>query len=486
LYEIGGPLNFGPPDGQILSVGERDCIGVNLPTPIVNSGDQSPDFVFYERWVPEQEGIQLDSVDPILHSPTAGRCEKQTGSPKSCKIGGTRQQSSEGKPMSNDTLKLNDREVLQYTRETLQAHLPLHAAGYRCTTDDLFNVLLGVAAGRGTVESVCADLAGSPDAETLRGYLHEQLCVEDLPDLAEDLNAALADEIPRRVWRQPPEVAIDFQDRPYYGKTPQGEGLWVRGRAHDGTPRFYRIATAYVMRHGLRVTLALRFVLPGDTIVSVVDDLLKRLKTLGIRVACLYLDKGFGGVSVLDYLTRHEQPALIACTLRGKTGGTRALCRGHKSYRTTYTFIDAQGQPFTAELAVCRVFTTAKRTKRMKRRADWLIFILIHLDLSPRQARRLYRRRVGLESSYRCAGQVRGWTASNNPAYRFVLLALSFILLNVWIHLRWLFTQVPRRGRRRLDTKRLQLTRLAKFIVRALEQLYGCVREIEAPAIPRL
>ncbi len=387
--------------------------------------------------------------------------------------------------MSNDTLKLNDREVLQYARETLQQHLSLQAEGYVCTSDDLFNVLLGVAAGRGTVESVCADLVETVDPETIRGYLNEQLCVEDLPDLAQQLNAALADEIPHRVWRQARNVAIDFHDRPYYGKTPQAEGLWVRGRARDGTTRFYRIATAYVMLNGLRVTLALRFVLPGDTTVSVVDDLLKRLKRLGIRVACLFLDKGFDGVSVLDYLTRRQQPALIACTIRGKTGGTRALCCGHKSYRTTYTFTDAQGRPFTAELAVCRVFTTAKRTKRMKRRADWLIFILIHLDLSPRQARRLYRRRFGIESSYRCAGQVRGWTTSNNPAYRFVLLALSFVLLNVWVHLRWLFTQVPRRGRRWLDTRRFQLVRLARFIIRALEHLYGCVHEIEAPAMPR-
>ena len=387
--------------------------------------------------------------------------------------------------MAKDTLKLSDREVLQYARETLQQHLSLQADGYVCTSDDLFNVMLGVAAGRGTIESVCADLVGTADPETIRGYLNEQLCVADLPDLAQQLNATLADEIPHRVWRQARDVAIDFHDRPYYGKTPQAEGLWVRGRARDGTTRFYRVATAYVMLNGLRVTLALRFVLPGDSTVSVVDDLLKRLKRLGIRVACLFLDKGFDGVSVLEYLTGHQQPALIACTIRGKTGGTRALCRGYKSYRTTYTFTDAQGRPCTAELAVCRVFTTAKRTKRMKRRADWLIFILIHLDLSPRQARRLYRRRFGIESSYRCAGQVRGWTTSNNPAYRFVLLALSFVLLNVWVHLRWLFTQVPRRGRRWLDTRRFQLVRLARFILRALEQLYGCVHEIEAPAVPR-
>src|SRR3970040_63918 len=114
-----------------------------------------------------------------------------------------------------------------------------------------------------------------------------------------------------------------------------------------------------------------------------------------------------------------------------------------------------------------------------------MLFILIHLHWSPRQARRQYRLRFGIETSYRCAGQVRGWTTSPNPAYRFLLIALSFVLLNVWIHLRWLFTQVPRRGGRWLNTHLFQLNRLVKFILRALERHYCCRFEIVAPAAPR-
>jgi hypothetical protein len=261
--------------------------------------------------------------------------------------------------------------------------------------------------------------------------------------------------------------------------------LWVRGQAKDGTTRFYRVATAYLVLRGLRLTLALRFVLPGEDTVSVLDALLQTVTELGVRVACLLLDKGFDGIAVMDYLTRQGYPALVACTIQGTRGGTRALCQGHKSYRTTHTFTGTHPTRFTASLAVCRVFTTAKRTKRLKRRAEWLIFILIRLDLSPRYARHLYRRRFGIETSYRCAGRVRGWTTANNPAYRFVLLALAFLLLNVWGHLRWIFTQVPRRGGRRLDTRRFQLSRFTRFILRALEHLYGCIQTVTAPAVPR-
>ena len=77
----------------------------------------------------------------------------------------------------------------------------------------------------------------------------------------------------KRQWRQAQDIAIDLHERPYFGKTSQEEGLWVRSLAKDGTARFYRIATAYVIRCGLRVTLALHFFLPSDSIVSVLKTL---------------------------------------------------------------------------------------------------------------------------------------------------------------------------------------------------------------------
>jgi hypothetical protein len=387
--------------------------------------------------------------------------------------------------MLYSTPELTAQEVLRHAQDLLEEQLPLNAEGYKCTTDDLFKVLLGVAATKGTLEAVCADLVGTPDPHTIRGYFTKQLCVEELPALEQQLNAALAAEVPRRVHRHAQEVAIDYHDRPYYGKGEQAQELWVRGKAKDGTTRFYRVATAYVVLNGLRLTVALHFVLPDEDPVSVLDILLKRVKAQGLLVSCLLLDKGFESIAVLEYLTRQGQAALLACPSRGTTGGTRALCQGHKSYGTPHTFKGPQGVEFTAALLICRVFTTARRTGRHVRQADWLVFVQIHLALSPRYARHLYRSRFGIETSYRCEGQVRGWTTAKNPTYRFVLIALAFVLLNVWIHLRWLFTQVPRRGGRWLDTSRFPLVRFAKFLQRALEMWYGCVRAITAPALPR-
>lgn len=384
----------------------------------------------------------------------------------------------------NNTLILTDDAVLAEANTTLTEYLEVEAEGYKCTTSDLLNVLLSVAADRGTIESVCNDLNGPVDAERIRQYINEEVCVEELPQLEAAINKALTARLPHRIWRNPQDIAMDLHDRPYYGKMTAEEGLWVRGRAKDGTTRFYRIATVYLILNNLRFTLGICFVLPGMSTVTVVQRLLQQVKGLSIRCHRLLLDRGFAGIDVQAYLEEAQIPALIACPIRGKSGGTRALCRGRKGYRTQHTFKGANGQSRTADMVVCRVFTTSKRTKRGKRRATWWLFIQINLDLSPRQVRRLYRRRFGIETSYRCAGQVRGWTTSSNPAYRFLLMALAVLLVNIWTWLRWLFCQRPRRGKRQLDTQLFQLNRFAKFIIRAIQRHYGCVRQITAIVEP--
>jgi IS4 transposase len=109
----------------------------------------------------------------------------------------------------------------------------------------------------------------------------------------------------------------------------------------------------------------------------------------------------------------------------------RAACRGRASYRGGYTFNEGKEEEFTAQLAICRVFTTSRRTKRGKRRAEWLLFIMIALDWTPEKCRQRYRKRFGVETSYRLGNKLLGWTISPNSVYRFLLIGLGFLLLNL-------------------------------------------------------
>jgi putative transposase len=392
-----------------------------------------------------------------------------------------RNQQRGNKPMRDNIPRLTEKDVLNEAHQKLSKHLELKAEGYVCRTEQLFHILLGVAATKDTLTSVCSSLEDVAEATTIRNYLNQQIQVKDLAKIERAINSALACEIPPWICVCPREIAIDYHDQGYYGKSEQNEGLWVRAEAKNGTTRVYRVATSYVILNGFRFTLAIKFVGPRDENKSVLKFLLKRLKALKIGVKRLYLDKGFASVQVIKLLRKRKIAAIIACPIRGKTGGVRALLVGNKSYLTRHTFTSPEYGKARVEVAIVRAFTTSKRTARKPKEAQWLVYILIDVQVkNVKRVRKMYRRRFGIETSYRLSRKVRGWTTSVNAAYRFLLIGLSFFLLNVWISLRSVWTRKPKCKRQTLDEAHFRLRRFAKFIANALEAIYGRVSYIEA------
>jgi putative transposase len=263
-------------------------------------------------------------------------------------------------------------------------------------------------------------------------------------------------------------MALDYHDEPFYGKSPELRSYACRAQAKEGTTHVYRLASLYVMWRQVRVTLAVTYVLPEDAPRQVVQRLVERMRQLAFRPRVIYLDKGFSGGEVLTYLQQHNVPAIVACPIRGKAGkgGLRALCHGRRAYCTEYTFTD--GTPARLALYPRRVPDSTG-----KRRVKWLAFIVIHLDWSAKQVCQRYRRRFGIESSYRQLGRLRVRTTSRNPALRFFLLGLALLLLNVWVYLRWLATRLPQIGPAQLDLNAFRLHRFIVFLRRAIEQRFG-------------
>src|SRR5262245_1691152 len=102
------------------------------------------------------------------------------------------------KPTNHDKPKHNDEKVLRQAKKHLEIYLPLEADGYCATSETLYDILIGIAANRGTTESVCAELAGAPDPETIRRYFREQFTVEHLPQLQSSINAGLPANWPKK------------------------------------------------------------------------------------------------------------------------------------------------------------------------------------------------------------------------------------------------------------------------------------------------
>jgi len=364
----------------------------------------------------------------------------------------------------------------------LEASLEMNVEGRRVDTEMVLDVLVYAAATGGSIHSACETLIGSADDNTIRQYVNELITVENLDWLETAVNGILTMHVPRKVRRGRWDVAVDLHDQPYYGKTPSLLAMTCRGQAHDGTTHFFRIATLCLLAPGIRLTLAVRFVRPGESLPSVLEGLLERALPHVAGIRCLYADKGFASIEIFRLLERLNLSAIIACPIRGKNGGTRALCRASKSYTTTYTFGSAKGA-YTARVSLVRVYHTHKPYEKA---IEWRMFVQVNNTMTPDQIRANYRRRFGIESSYRCLNQARAYTTTQNAALRFFFLALALILLNTWILLRFAYCQVSRRGRlgRWIDESRFRLRSMTTFLRHALEEDYGLCTHIFSTCPP--
>jgi putative transposase len=375
--------------------------------------------------------------------------------------------------------ELKAEDVRAYALRIFKKHLRIEANGYCCKTDMIYDVLMKASAECSSLEAVCADLEEVADSNTLREYVNQALPSDELSAQEEQANRALAECIPESMARQGIEIAIDYHDEPFYGKQEATRAVTCSGQAKKGTTHFVRIATAYVIWRQVRLTLAVHYVLPNEEALEVLKILLQRLKKLGFSAKVLYMDKGFAATPIVNYLTTEaKQPAIIANPIRGKTGGTRALCCGRSSYTTAYTFTNG-----TSATIAMKASLVPDKTGKLRRK--WLAFLVILLDWSPDKIYQEYRRRFGVECSYRILRRLRATTTSRNPVLRFFLLSLGLILTNVWVLLRWEFARLLTTGPRRVDENLFRLHRFSKLLIRSIEKLYGTISAIPTHQSPQ-
>jgi hypothetical protein len=146
-----------------------------------------------------------------------------------------------------------------------------------------------------------------------------------------------------------------------------------------------------------------------------------------------------------------------------------------------YTFYANKPEAYTASLAVVRTY----EKRHGKRRAVWLLYLLVNVSTkNPKAIRARYRGRFGIEASYRCMRQTHALTTSHNPAFRFFLLGVAFLITNLWSILRWRYCQRPRRGARTIGQKTYLLQRHRQFLAQFIDERYSPISSIYAQSFP--
>jgi IS4 transposase len=116
------------------------------------------------------------------------------------------------------------------------------------------------------------------------------------------------------------------------------------------------------------------------------------------------------------------------------------------------------------------LYTPCLRDKRGHPQRKWLAYVLIESVGSPAEVLVIYRRRFGVECSVRLMPLSKARTTSRNPALRFFLLGLAFLLDNLW--LRHTVARRPGPRPRRVCQAYFPFRRFSSFLARPIEQLY--------------
>ena len=381
-------------------------------------------------------------------------------------------------------ITLTSEELLNFALETLLKHVRLHINGEKCTLENVFELILKASAGQTSINDVCDDTPGAASGTTVLNQLHQALPQKlgQLWRLEAKLNDALVANLTPRMRRVRCELAADLVLIPYHGQPAKDEKEIRRGQAREGTTHFHCYATLYMIYKDQRMTLCMTFVRKNDTMPDILRRLFRRLDVLNLNVKKLYLDKGFYSIAVIRLLKERGTPFILPAIAR-KNGGVSKLFVGRASYKTSYTLRNKKLGSEVVDLALTRKYSKGRyRRRKHSKRSKWFAYVTYRVRTHPLQIFQFYRRRFGIESSYRQMNRVRVRTSSTNPALRLLYVGVAFLLINLWVCLKQQYACDLHRKGRRVNPRRLTLLRMMHLIIRAVEQRLKPLQNLRVPA----
>ncbi len=375
---------------------------------------------------------------------------------------------------------LTSAAVHRLASDLLCTHLALRNYGRCCPATTLLTVVFAACARLTSVFAAALGLRRAPSAETVRQALRANLPALEL--LERRCNRTLHASLPR-LQRRRQRLAIDLTLLPYHGQPCHDPDELYRGQVKSGTTHFHAYATAYLIRRGQRVTVALSYVRQGEDLADVLRRLLRTAGQAGVRPHLLLLDRGFYAVSVIRYLQAARRPFLMPVPLRGRQadhpkgpGGTRVFAYWRRSGFGRHRLTGPKGRPATVRICVhCR----NRRGRRGKHGRERLVYAYWGWSPpAPDQVSELYRDRFGIETSYRQMNQCRARTCTRDPGVRLFLVAVALVLRNVWVWLHWEALAARRRGGRKLRLEALTLKALLQMLLEVAFQCFGFAEDV--------
>lgn len=336
-------------------------------------------------------------------------------------------------------------EVHRWALSWLCDAVRLKDHGWKCTARLVWSIVLRAAAQMVSISAACRDLSRGPSDQAVMTALEAGL-PKTLKALENQLHNALTGNLPSRVRKRSWPVAIDWHLTPYYGEPHASPNELYYGKPSQGTTKFHAYATACIVSHGVRYTLAVSWVRRHEKTIVVLRRLLSRIRDLGLKIKRMLLDRAFFSVPVTEFLQQERIAFLMPVMFRGRPPKKKKPLTGlrwikrQRAGRYRHTL---KNKKRTVTLTVYVTYRRHKNRKDGKQKSQKLLFAAWRVGGAPTEIREMYRKRFGIESSYRQRRQARIYTCTRNPHLRLVFMVVALLLRNLWV---WIHEQLLSEG----------------------------------------
>ena len=363
--------------------------------------------------------------------------------------------------------------------------LPLLATALRrtfspATLRDTADLLLRAAATRSSVHAARSQCRRGRSDRTAR-WLFSALV---LGKTQRAVTLALRRQIRPFLPTDPVDIAIDDHDRPDYGQPqdPRRKQV-VKTKEERGTHRAHRFASLSVLLPNFRLVASLRFRPKNGGTLASVQKALHDFHQAGGTVRDAFLDRGYYAYDVLTWLTAQVAAGKFHGAVVAMRLGSRQRKRwvvGKKSYATTHTMKGpTPGAPpltFTVHVVV-----RYQMGRKWKKHGCQYFIDAVFGDIRLTTVADRYRRRFGIESSYRILGQAMARTTSRSSALRLLHVAIGMMLQNEWVLLKLHYASERRSGPIGFVVREelLRFGRVLEMLLRAVGYRLGHVDRVE-------
>jgi len=281
---------------------------------------------------------------------------------------------------------------------------------------DFIELGLHMAVMNGYAEGIANSLrcqGRAPTGETVLGYVKSMTCDEMLANAEAQIEHCVEQLKMKGLRLRDVAVAFDWHDQPYYGKPALG---MVGTQPKRGTCHAFSFLTASILTPGRRLVLCILPLTSRESLPSLVLMLMERIQRRLDGIGYVAFDNGFQDSELIQELQKRRIPFILPLRETAKLNRRWRWMRYARrfNYRTGGVEVDV---------------VEAQDAKGRR------YFLATNMEASPKRVLRFYKRRWGIETSYRKIREFLPKTTSRSWVVRIFNFIFACLIYNAWVFL---------------------------------------------------